>query len=88
MNQDFMNFITSIKNKSSLERLMCIDIFVDDDDEMLKQLYVDAAKKHNQKTTHHSSHIEELGSAYEQTVSSGAKNNHPAVTLSRMKSEK
>ena len=37
---------------------------------------------------HHSSHIEELGSAYEQSVSSGAKNNHPVVTLSRMKSEK
>ena len=36
---------------------------------------------------HHSSHIEELGSAYEQSVSSGAKNNHPVVTLSRMKSE-
>jgi dUTP pyrophosphatase len=28
---------------------MYIDIFVDDDDEMLKQLYVDTAKKHNQK---------------------------------------
>jgi len=36
---------------------------------------------------HHSSQIEELGSAYEQSVSSGAKNNHPVVTLSRMKSE-
>ena len=36
---------------------------------------------------HHSSHIEELGSAYEQSVSSGAKNNHPVVALSRMKSE-
>ena len=36
---------------------------------------------------HHSSHIEELGSAYEQSVSSGVKNNHPVVTLSRMKSE-
>jgi hypothetical protein len=49
MNQDFMTFVTSIKNKSSLERFMYIDIFVDDDDEMLKQLYVDTAKKHNQK---------------------------------------
>jgi dUTP pyrophosphatase len=49
MNQDFMTFVASIKNKSSLERFMYIDIFVDDDDEMLKQLYVDSAKKHNQK---------------------------------------
>lgn len=39
------------------------------------------------KAPHHSSHIEELGSAYEQTVSSGAKNNHPAVMLSRMQSK-
>ena len=37
---------------------------------------------------HHSSHIEELGSAYEQSVSSGAKMNHPVVTLSRMPSKK
>jgi len=44
-----------------------------------------AAKK--EKTPHHSSHIEELGSAYEQHVSSGAKNLHPAVTMSRMESE-
>jgi hypothetical protein len=39
------------------------------------------------KDQHHSSHIEELGSAYEQSVSTGAKNNHPVVTMSRMKSE-
>ena len=39
------------------------------------------------KEKHHSSHIEELGSAYEQHVSSGAKNLHPAVTMSRMESE-
>jgi len=39
------------------------------------------------KDQHHSASIEELGSAYEQSVSSGAKNNHPVVTLSRMKSE-
>jgi len=34
---------------------------------------------------HHSSHIEELGSAYEQSVSSGAKPDlHPAVMMSRL----
>jgi dUTP pyrophosphatase len=49
VNQHFMAFIAAIKNKSSLDRFMYIDIFVDDDDEALKQIYVDAAKKHNQK---------------------------------------
>ena len=45
------------------------------------------SKSIHEDRKHHSSHIEELGSAYEQSVSSGAKNNHPVVTLSRMKSE-
>jgi len=37
---------------------------------------------------HHSSHIEELGSAYEQSVSSGQKPDfHPAVRMSRMSKE-
>lgn len=44
-------------------------------------------KREAAKSPHHSSHIEELGSAYEQSVSTGAKMNHPVVTLSRMKSE-
>lgn len=45
----FMEFVSVIKNKSSLDRFMYIDIFLDDDDTMLKQLYIDAAKTHNQK---------------------------------------
>jgi dUTP pyrophosphatase len=47
---DFMTFVANIKNRTSLDRFMYIDIFVDDDDdEMLKKMYVDAAKNHNQK---------------------------------------
>jgi len=49
INQNFMSFVSAIKNKSALDRFMYIDIFVDDNDEMLKQMYVDAAEKHNQK---------------------------------------
>lgn len=43
-----------------------------------------AARKH----PHHSSHIEEMGSAYESnSVSSGARQgSHPVVTAARMKS--
>lgn len=42
------------------------------------------------KPAHHSSHIEELGSAYESnSVSSGARQgSHPVVTAARSKSEK
>jgi dUTP pyrophosphatase len=49
INQDFMYFVATIKNKSLLDRFMYIDIFVDDDDDVLKKMYIDAAKKHNQK---------------------------------------
>lgn len=48
VNCDFMDFVTNIKNRASLDRFMYIDIFVDDNDE-LKQLYIEAAKNHNQK---------------------------------------
>jgi dUTP pyrophosphatase len=48
-NQDFMTFVATIKNRTSLDRFMYIDIFVDDDDDELKKLYVDSAEKHNKK---------------------------------------
>jgi dUTPase len=47
LNQDFHTFIKTFKNNSAIERIMYIDIFVDDDDTTLKQLYIDAAEKHN-----------------------------------------
>jgi dUTPase len=39
--------MTEIKNKTSHEQFMYLSIFVDDDDEELKKLYIDAAEKHN-----------------------------------------
>lgn len=43
-----------------------------------------SVQREAEKTQHHSSHIEELGSAYEQSVSSGAKPAyHARVTRSR-----
>ena len=47
LNQDFHTFMNNMKTRSAIERIMYIDIFVDDDDTKLKQLYIDAAYEHN-----------------------------------------
>jgi dUTPase len=51
MNQDFHTFVNMFKKSSAIERIMYIDIFIDDDDTTLKKLYIDAAKKHNNNLT-------------------------------------
>ena len=49
VNCDFFSFMTEIKNRLSQEQFMYLSIFVDDNDEELKTLYIEAAKKHNTK---------------------------------------
>ena len=48
-NQDFNIFVNNFKQTSTIERIMYLDLFIDDNDAMLKQLYIDAAKAHNKK---------------------------------------
>ena len=48
-NKDFNIFLNKFKQTSTLERVMYIDLFIDDEDTTLKQLYIDAAKNHNTK---------------------------------------
>ena len=48
-NQDFNIFVNTFKQTSSVERIMYLDLFIDAEDTMLKQLYIDAAKAHNKK---------------------------------------
>jgi len=48
-NQDFNTFLNKFKQTSVVERVMYIDLFIDNEDTTLKQLYIDAAKNHNQK---------------------------------------
>ena len=48
-NQDFNIFVNNFKQTSAVERIMYLDLFIDDNDAMLKQLYIDAAKAHNKK---------------------------------------
>ena len=48
-NQDFNAFINNLKQTSAVERVMYLDLFIDDEDTTLKQLYIDAAKAHNKK---------------------------------------
>ena len=47
--RDFDSFTNQIKNVSNHNTFMYLSIYVDDTDEELKHLYVEAAKKHNQK---------------------------------------
>ena len=47
LNQDFNTFIKTFKNHSAIEQFMYLDLFIDDEDTTLKQLYIDAAQKHN-----------------------------------------
>jgi len=49
VNRDFFSFVSSIKNRTSYEQFMYLSIFVDNDDDELKKLYVEAAQKHNTK---------------------------------------
>ena len=48
-NKDFNIFLNKFKQTSTVERVMYIDLFIDDEDTTLKQLYIDAAKNHNTK---------------------------------------
>lgn len=47
--REFVSFANHIKNVSNHNNIMYLSIYVDDTDEELKHLYVEAAKKHNQK---------------------------------------
>jgi len=49
VNRDFFTFMNSIKNLTSHDQFMYLSIFVDTDDQELKNLYVEAANKHNTK---------------------------------------
>lgn len=49
VNRDFFSFVSSIKNRTSYEQFMYLSVFVDDNDEELKKLYIEAAQKHNKK---------------------------------------
>ena len=49
VNKDFYSFMIEIKNKAVRDKIMYLNIFVDSDDEKLKELYVESAKKHNEK---------------------------------------
>jgi dUTP pyrophosphatase len=49
LNYEFMTFVNKVTEKSSHTRFMILSLFVDSDDEKLKELYVDTAQKHNQK---------------------------------------
>lgn len=42
-------FMNELRLKSSHKRVMCLSIFVDNDNDNLKQLYTDSAKKHNDR---------------------------------------
>ena len=48
-NQDFNTFLNKFKQTSTVERIMYLELFIDDEDTTLKQLYIDAAKNHNTK---------------------------------------
>jgi hypothetical protein len=48
-NQDFNAFINNLKQTPAIEKVMYLDLFIDDEDTTLKQLYIEAAKNHNQK---------------------------------------
>ena len=46
-NPDFNIFVNNFKQLSGIEQVMYLDLFIDDEDTKLKQLYIDAAQKHN-----------------------------------------
>ena len=48
-NPDFNIFVNKIKELSAIEQVMYLDLFIDDENTTLKQLYIDAAKNHNKK---------------------------------------
>jgi hypothetical protein len=48
-NQDFNAFINNLKQTPAIKKVMYLDLFIDDEDTTLKQLYIDAAKAHNKK---------------------------------------
>jgi len=47
--RDFYSFVNQIKNLSLHDKIMYLLIYVDDTDQELKRLYVEAAQNHNQK---------------------------------------
>jgi hypothetical protein len=48
-NQDFNIFVNNLKQTPAIEKVMYLDLFIDDEDTTLKQLYIEAAKAHNKK---------------------------------------
>lgn len=46
---DFTSFFNTIVNETAHDRIMHISIFVDSDDSVLKNMYLQAAEKHNNK---------------------------------------
>ena len=48
-NAEFAHFKATIANNTSHDKIMYLSIFVDSNDTILKELYINAANKHNQK---------------------------------------
>ena len=49
VSREFLDFMISIKNRSTQDQIMYLSIFVDSTDEELNKLYIEAAQKHNTK---------------------------------------
>ena len=49
VSREFLDFMISIKNRSTQDQIMYLSIFVDSTDEELKKLYIESAQKHNTK---------------------------------------
>ena len=47
----FFSFVESIGHNTKHKQIMYLDVFVDSNDEQLKQMYVEHANKHNSKIT-------------------------------------
>ena len=48
-NQDFNIFVINVRQTPAIKKVMYLNLFIDDEDTTLKQLYIDAAKNHNTK---------------------------------------
>ena len=46
-NDDFVDFLKSIKENTNIKQCMYLNIFITDEDEKLKNLYYESVKKHN-----------------------------------------
>ena len=46
---DFVSFNTKIVNATAHEKVMHLSIYIDSSDSVLKNMYIEAAEKHNKK---------------------------------------